>query len=91
MRRQSFRLSLALTVAAVAACSDDQHLDARVANTEAALLGTGDCPPGTNVISGTSASETLIGTPGPDCILGKNGDDTIYGGGGDDFIAGGKG
>jgi len=49
------------------------------------------CPPGTNVIVGTSNNDVLVGTAGPDCILGLGAQDTISGGGGDDFISGGDG
>lgn len=49
------------------------------------------CPPGSNVIVGTSNNDTLTGTPGRDCILGRNAQDVIDGGGGDDIISGGEG
>jgi hypothetical protein len=44
-----------------------------------------------NVISGTSANDTLIGTVRSDISLGGSGDDTIYGGAGNDFVTGGSG
>ncbi|HXU02606.1 MAG TPA: HYR domain-containing protein [Polyangia bacterium] len=61
--------------------------------TVTAMLGddASCCPPGTNVITGSRAGETIIGTPGPDCILGRGGADRINGGGGDDVISGGAG
>jgi len=49
------------------------------------------CPPGTNIILGTSNDDTLVGTPGADCILGFGGQDHISGGGGADVIFGGDG
>lgn len=49
------------------------------------------CPPGINVIVGTSNNDVLTGTPGRDCILGRNAQDVINGGGGDDIISGGEG
>lgn len=45
----------------------------------------------TNVIEGTSASETIKGTSGNDLIIGNGGNDTITGLGGDDCIIGGDG
>jgi len=57
-----------------------------VLNTNAAC-----CPPGTNVIVGTSNNNVITGTSGNDCILGLGGQDTINGGSGNDFIAGGDG
>ena len=49
------------------------------------------CPPGTNVIVGTSNNDPLNGTSGADCILGLGGQDTINGNGGNDIISGGDG
>jgi len=49
------------------------------------------CPPGTNIIRGTSNNDVLNGTSGSDCILGFGAQDTINGNGGDDFISGGEG
>jgi Ca2+-binding RTX toxin-like protein len=49
------------------------------------------CPPGTNIIVGTSRSDRLTGTAGSDCILGLGGNDVIDARGGDDFISGGDG
>jgi len=45
----------------------------------------------TNVVIGTTASETLNGTDQPDLILGRAGDDTINGGVGNDKLYGGDG
>jgi hypothetical protein len=58
-----------------------------------ALLGDNPncCPPGTNIILGTSNNNTLTGTNNADCILGRGGQDTINGNGGNDFISGGDG
>jgi hypothetical protein len=52
---------------------------------------TSCCPPGTNIIRGTSNNDVLNGTSGADCILGFGAQDTINGNGGDDFISGGDG
>ncbi len=49
------------------------------------------CPPGSNIIVGTSNNDTLNGTPGRDCILGLGAQDVINGNGGDDIISGGEG
>ncbi len=49
------------------------------------------CPGATNIIVGSSVSQTLTGTAGSDCILGLGANDTINGLGGDDFISGGEG
>ena len=49
------------------------------------------CPPGSNIILGTSGDDTLVGTAGRDCILGFGGQDHITGLGGDDVIFGGDG
>jgi hypothetical protein len=49
------------------------------------------CPPGTNIILGTSNNNGLNGTANADCILGRGGQDTINGNGGNDFISGGDG
>jgi hypothetical protein len=54
-------------------------------------LDASDCPPGYNVIIGTSGDDVLTGTDGSDCIVGLDGNDVIYGLGGDDFIIGGPG
>ena len=58
-----------------------------------ALLGDNPscCPPGTNIILGTSNNNTLNGTANADCILGRGAQDTINGNGGNDFISGGDG
>jgi Ca2+-binding RTX toxin-like protein len=49
------------------------------------------CPPGSNIILGTSNNDTLIGTSGPDCIIGFGGQDRIEGRGGNDTLLGGEG
>ena len=49
------------------------------------------CPANTNVIAGSSLSDTLRGTEGRDCILGRDGDDIIDALGGDDFVSCGAG
>jgi Ca2+-binding RTX toxin-like protein len=49
------------------------------------------CPPGTNIIKGTSNNDVLTGTAGNDCILGLGGQDTIRGLGGNDALSGGDG
>jgi hypothetical protein len=66
---------------------------ATVSQTVTAILGddASCCPPGTNVIIGTSNNDVLVGTAGADCILGLGAQDTISGGGGDDYISGGDG
>jgi hypothetical protein len=63
--------------------------------TQLVVVSLGDnrncCPPGTNVIVGTSNNDTLNGTAGRDCIIGLGGQDIINGNGGDDIISGGDG
>jgi len=49
------------------------------------------CPPGSNYIQGTAASENILGTTGPDCIFGFGGNDVIDGGNAADYICGGRG
>ena len=56
-----------------------------------ALTVTKIVPPPVNVISGTSAGETLNGTAGKDEMHGLGGDDTLYGKAGDDQLLGGTG
>ncbi len=67
----------------------------RITATQRVVVTPGDdpacCPPGSNIIVGTSNNDTLNGTPGRDCILGLGGQDVINGGGGDDVISGGEG
>ncbi len=47
--------------------------------------------PGGNIISGTTASETLTGTNADDVISGSDGNDTLYGGLGRNTLIGGNG
>jgi Ca2+-binding RTX toxin-like protein len=72
----------------------DQHGNVS-AQTQTVAVGVGDdpacCPPGTNVMVGTSNNDTLIGTPGSDCIVALGAQDVIQGLGGDDFLSGGDG
>jgi Ca2+-binding RTX toxin-like protein len=83
-RLSNFGLSSALALAAFGISTASAQL-----NPAANSRSVSSCPAGSNIILGTSASETLRGTNGNDCIIGGGGEDNIDGRGGDDFIVGG--
>jgi hypothetical protein len=87
------RLACLATLSAVLVlgCDADHNAAGEVGVTSAALLSAANCPPGYNIIQGTSSANTLTGTAGNDCILGHGGNDILHGMGGNDFLVGGAG
>ena len=92
---------LVLVVGVVAALGGGSFLDAAVAAGPVACGPQSGAPTaGSDVLHGSSVSESIYGLEGndviygrggDDCLLGDEGDDTIYGGAGHDYLGGDSG